>query len=198
MHKSRAEGYQKALEKYGISPKALQWSSWESQAKRLRELVKDIDFEGKSVLDVGCGFGDFINYIAAKNINFRYKGIDIVPEFIEFAKNRYSQFEFEARDYFNNPLEENFDIVVTSGTLNNYPENPMEDRKKNIATLWEHTNEVLAFNMAGGHPQPENSPEKRVFYADSLEILNYCFSLSSKVIFRHHYHDKDFTIVIFK
>ena len=198
MAQDNPDGYRKTLEKYSLSPKALQWNSWESQARRIREIIKDINFEDKSVLDVGCGFADLIPFIASKVQTFSYTGVDIVPEFIEFTKAKYPEYQFVTLDYFSHPLPEKFDIVITSGTLNNNSENALQERKLNIRTLFDQAKEAMAFNMAGNHPQPENLPEKRVFYADSLEILEFCFSLTSKVIFRHNYHDKDFTVVLFK
>lgn len=192
------ETYRRNFNKYGVSPKALKWKDTHAQDRRLKEIVKDIDFEGKSVLDVGCGFGDLIPYISAKTDNFKYTGIDIVPEFIEFAKSKYPQHEFQALDYFSKPTSETYDIVISSGTLNNRTQDPMEDRKKNISTLFEHAREVLAFNMAGGYPQPQNSDKSSIYYADSRLVVDYCLQLSSKVVLRHNYHPKDFTILLFR
>jgi hypothetical protein len=63
--------------------------------------------------------------------------------------------------------------------------------------MFEHAS-VLAFNMAGGHPQPKNIRKNRVYYVDSYQILKFCQSLTPKVIFRHHYRFNDFTIVMYK
>ena len=52
--------------------------------------------------------------------------------------------------------------------------------------------------MLGAHPQPANEKDSNVWYADSLEILEYCMTLTHRVILRANYHSKDFTILMYK
>ena len=66
MHRPRdmvgkRESYQKTFKKYGAHPKALRWTLKKAAEIRYSELVADLDFEGKSILDIGCGFGDIIS-----------------------------------------------------------------------------------------------------------------------------------------
>ena len=198
MLKSQIKGYQKRFEKYGVDPRALQCHSKKAQEVRFKQLVADIDFNGKRILDVGCGFGDIIPFIQKRAKVFKYTGVDVVPEFIKVANKKYPGREFVVRDYFNNPLANKFDIVLTSGTLNANIEGAIDFRKKAIKTMFNYTKEVFVFNMAGGFPQPKNKKTNRVYYADLLEIYEYCLSLSSRLILRNHYRSNDFTIVIFK
>lgn len=190
--------YQKRFRKYGGHSRALKWEHAGAKHQRARHLTGELNFSGKTVLDVGCGFGDVTWIIRKRTKDFTYTGVDIVPEFIEVAKKRYPGHRFLVRDYFANPLEENFDIVLCSGALNsNVPDN-MGWRKQAIATMWEHTKRALAFNMSGSHPQPENKEASQTWYADSLEILKYCLTLTHKVILLQHYHATDFTVILFK
>lgn len=207
MLKSHIKGYQKRFKKYGVDARALQWQSKNAQNIRLKELVVNIDFEGKSVLDVGCGFGDLIPYIEKKIKNlapyrtgagFEYTGCDLVPEFIEVAKNKFTHYKFLITNYFDNPLDRKFDIVVTSGTLNANIKNPYEYRKKAIRLMWVNANEVVAFNMAGGHPQPRNKKGNRVYYADLNKVVDFCKTLTTKIIIRKDYSPNDFTIILNK
>lgn len=69
-------------------------------------------------------------------------------------------------------------------------------RKEKISRLFDSAREVLAFNMAGGTDVMNES--KKIYYTNSQEILNYCMSITPKVIFKQHYHTKDFTIIMFK
>jgi SAM-dependent methyltransferase len=190
--------YQQAFKKHKVSPKSLMWTSQKSITIRYQEILTDLNFEGKTILDVGCAFGNIIPFISEKAKKFKYTGIDIVPEFIQVARNKYPKHRFILQDYYGHPLKEMFDIVFTSGTLNANFGKPLSFRKKAIKTLFDHAKECLVFNMAGFHPQPKNNNKNIVYYADSLAILKYCFSLTSKIIFRHHYHQKDFTILMFK
>lgn len=196
--KKKVKSYQGVFKKYGVHPKALYWTSEKAAELRYKELVADFDFEGKTILDVGCGFGDIIPYISRKTNKFDFTGVDMMPEFIQTAQKKYPEYRFILRDYFSHPMKEKFDIIISSGALNSNFKNVYRFRKKAIKTLFDHAREAIGFNMAGFYPQPENKKGYRVYYADSLTILKYCLSLSSKLVFRHHYHRKDFTIVIFK
>jgi len=189
--------YQKKYKKYGVDPKSLQWRQLGAAHQRFRQMWAEIDFNNVSVLDVGCGFGEMAKFLRKRYEGVKYTGVDIVPEFIEEAKKNYPEYEFEVRDYFKDPLEDKFDVILASGVLNSNLENNMEYRKKAIKIMFEHTKKVLAFNMAGAHPQPETEKGSNIWYADSLEVLGYSLTLTRRVLLRHQYHPTDFTIFMY-
>lgn len=198
MIKNRKKSYQSSYRKYGIGPKALKWCSEKAARQRYEQIVADIDFYKKSILDVGSGFGDIVPYIADKADIFSYTGIDIVPEFVREVKRIYPKHKFLVRDYFKQPLEKKFDIIICCGALNgNYNDN-LGFRKKAIKTMFDHTKECLVFNMAGRHPKPKTARHSNVWFADSKEISKYCETLSGRVLLKEDYHSNDFTIVMFK
>jgi len=189
--------YQKRYKKYGCDPKSLSWKSRGAAHQRFRQFWAEIDFNAKSVLDVGCGFGEMAKFLLKRYENIDYTGVDIVPEFIAEASKLYPACKFFVRDYFADPLPEKFDVVLASGVLNSNIKNNLKYRQKAIKTMFEHTKKVLAFNMLGGYPQPPTPEGSNVWYADSLEILKYCMSLTRRVIFRANYHPRDFTIFMY-
>lgn len=191
--------FQKSYKTYGYSPSALQWTSRQTMDNRFEALTRTINFENKNILDVGCGFGDIIPFIEKKTKNYDYLGVDLVDEIVFEARKQYPKYKFTSGDYFSDPIKEEFDIVLTSGTLNgNLGLETLEFRLKAIGVMWEHAREVCAFNMLGSHPQPGNDPGYLVYYADSLEILSFCLTLTPKLVFIQDYDPEDFTIVMFK
>ena len=50
----------------------------------LRQLQKHVQPEGKSLLDVGCSYGGFME--AAKDVGFGVCGFDIVPQAVDYVK----------------------------------------------------------------------------------------------------------------
>ena len=81
--------YQDHYAEYGIGPKALQWSSMRSIEMRYGALIDEsVDFENKTILEIGPGFGYGIPYIKARAKKFDYTGIDLVPEFVGVAAAR--------------------------------------------------------------------------------------------------------------
>lgn len=189
--------YQEKYKKYGVDPKSLCWHQKGAAHQRFRQFWAEIDFNGKSVLDVGCGFGEMAKFLHKRYVGVSYTGVDIVPEFIEEAKKLYPFYEFSVRDYFSNPIAQKFDIVLASGVLNSNVGDNMAWREKNIKVMFEHTRKVLAFNMLGAYPQPENNSGSNIWYADSLNVLKYCATLTRRVIFRANYHPVDFTILMY-
>lgn len=193
--------YRQKFKEFGVSPQALQWKSKGAAHQRFRQFWAEIDFDNKNVLDVGCGFGELGNFLTKRYENVKYKGVDIMPEFIENGKKIYPQLNLETADYFGQPSPELYDTVICSGALNSNfgtKEENLEFRKNAIKVMFEHATSVLAFNMLGGHPATQNKEDSNIWYSDSLEILEYCMSLSRRVVLRHHYHPTDFTIFMYK
>jgi trans-aconitate methyltransferase len=158
----------------------------------------EIDFNNKSVLDVGCGFGEMARFLKKRYKNVSYLGIDFLPEFVSRARKLHPEYKFKVGNYFTGPLREKFDVVIASGVLNSNVNGNIEYRKKAIKIMYEHAKQVLAFNMLGSHPQPLNNSKSNVWYADSLEILDYCLTLTRRVVLKTNYHPKDFTILMYR
>lgn len=191
--------YKAKFKKFGVSPKSLLWKSRGAAHQRFREFWREIDFSGKSVLDIGCGFGEFGNFLTKRYNNVAYKGVDITDSFIESGHKLYPHLSLEVANFLTITKAERFDIVVASGVLNsNYQSDNMNYRTSAIKKMFELTDGVLAFNMLGAHPQPKNNNESNIWYADSLKILEYCMSLTRRVVFRSSYHPRDFTIFMYK
>lgn len=196
--------YRDKFKKFGVSSKSLLWKSRGAAHQRFRQFWAEINFNGKTILDIGCGFGEMGNFITKRYKNVKYKGIDITPEFIENGHKLYPQLDFEIGDFHELTKTESYDVVLASGVLNSNllaqasVENNMDYRKKAIAKMFSLTNDVFAFNMLGGHPAPNNDPKSNVWHSDSLEILEYCMSLTRRVILRANYHPRDFTIFMYK
>ncbi len=189
--------YQEKFNKYGVDPRSLLWKERGAAHQRFRQFWAEIDFNGQSVLDVGCGFGEFGKFLTKRYQGVKYTGVDIVPEFIEAGKKLYPYLELKVEDFLRKDFSK-FDVVIASGVLNSNTENNLEYRKKAIARMFGFAKKILAFNMLGAHPQPQNDPESNVWYADSLQILEYCMSLTRRVILRASYHPRDFTILLYK
>lgn len=189
--------YQKNFEKHGVDPGSLQWHQKGAAHQRFRQMWAEIDFNSKSVLDVGCGFGEMAKFLKKRYEGVAYTGVEIVPEFIKVAKKHHPEYRFEVRDYFEDPMPQKFDVVMASGVLNSNVENNMGYRKKAIKIMFEHAKKVCVFNMLGGHPQSETEEGSNVWYADSMDVLKYCLGITRRVILRHHYHPTDFTIFMY-
>lgn len=95
----------------------------------LRRMLNLISFN--TVLEVGCGEGHIINFIASnfKGIR-RAEGFDIGSEVIRYAKEIYPNILFQAFSLYDNPYESNsFEITVCCEVLEHleYPDKGLEE-----------------------------------------------------------------------
>lgn len=79
------------------------------------EIIKSENWEGKKVLEIGCGEGDLASLIAFHGGNVT--AIDFSAEAIKIAKKKYSldKCEFICCDY--KDISDKYDIVVMKGVL---------------------------------------------------------------------------------
>jgi SAM-dependent methyltransferase len=192
-----SESYKKSYKKFGRDLKSLKWKNEKAAEKRYKELTSNLDFNNKTILDVGCGFGNIIPFIKIKTKSFTYTGIDIVPEFIKEAKSTYSEYEFKIFDFTKDEINQNYDIILASGSLNSNRDNNLKWRINIIKKLFAKCNYALTFNMAGDLGET-NKKKNNIWYANPLEILKYCLTLTKKISFKTGYTYKDFTVVMYK
>lgn len=107
-------------EKYGYSPKVLGWDKGKQDLRFSILTSQYNDFQGKRILDVGCGFGDFKLFLDKKisSSSYSYTGIDLNENLIQLAKEKFENGEFYAGNYLNFEPEEKFDYAVSSGMFN--------------------------------------------------------------------------------
>lgn len=104
-------------QRYGDDGANLFWSDKASQYARFKLLSKIGDLSKASVLDVGAGFGDFLDFAQEYSVNIgNYVGVDIIPAIIEIAEKKHPDKRFEVRDIIQTPYADNsFDFVIGSG-----------------------------------------------------------------------------------
>ena len=47
-----------------------------------------------TLLDFGCGFSDFAQFLEKKKFNVKYYGCDLIDAFLKVSKNKYPQYTF--------------------------------------------------------------------------------------------------------
>lgn len=84
------------------------------------EILKEINWKGKKVLDVGCGTGNFALKAAKKGANVL--GIDFAEEAINIAKKTRKHKNLQFKKLNAAEITEKYDIIVSIGTLEHMDE----------------------------------------------------------------------------
>lgn len=81
---------------------------------KFQQLTKDINFEGKTVLDVGCNVG-YLGYLALNQGAKSVVGIDTNRDNINRAKDLFPEITFRCEDV--EDIYGSYDIIIASGML---------------------------------------------------------------------------------
>ncbi len=204
MHRSDKQAYidryTKRLQQFGYSPQTLGWGQNGRQEVRF-SVLGDLILKqaGCSILDVGCGFADFHDYLVARGWSGRYCGIDIVPGLLEIAKQRHPQLDLRAVDIVDFPLEQasQFDFVVASGVFNAKLEE--QDNKEHIERCVTHmfhlTKTATCVDFLSTHVDFQ---DPLAWHTDPGWAAALANRLSGRFQIRHDYMPFEFALIVFK
>ena len=132
--------YARNVQEHGFSARTLLYYSSKPHEAKVKQycdillgLIQNKQIiPGDSLLDIGCGYGSFVEQFitSLKSINFSieqfsYRGIDLVPHFIQYVQERFDTngLIFENMDLATYKGEEDWCILL--GVVNSIP-NPRE------------------------------------------------------------------------
>lgn len=187
--------YTNLITKYGIDIRALDWGSCESQQLRFSILSQIGDLNGKTLLDVGCGLGDFYDWLKRSGIITKYTGIDITPKMIEISAQRFPEASFNIANLLDKNEMGHFDFVFASGIFTHRQIDSLSVFETMIKKMFAVCNRAVAFNSLSNWTHTKEGDE---FHADPLETIAFCHTLTPWVVLRHDYHPRDFTIYMYK
>ena len=204
--KEEIKGYYEPLIKHYTpeSTRFVSWNSTNNQHLRYFQLVDNIDFNFSSVLDVGCGVGDFLEYLNTNHFSLKdYKGIDILDEMVNGAKLKYPDINVECVDVFD--YFETHDYAVCNGTINTRIFHEDEQQKSFgfnfIDKLNSITTKGFAINFLTDFTADELKTNELFYYSPEL-IYTYCKMNYRNVKIISDYSDglneDDCTIIVYK
>jgi SAM-dependent methyltransferase len=176
------------------SVESLGWRNAASQQRRFEVIVEACDFEGASVLDVGCGRGDLKAFLEARVDRFSYLGLEHMPAFVDEARARYAGYpetDIVQCDFSAVALP-SADCVVASGALG-YRCPDADFHLTMIRRMFDAARRAVVFNMLDANAFPEHP---LLTGRDRHEILAFCRTLSPRVEVIDGYLDDDFTVCV--
>jgi len=183
--------YQGLLNDHGPSTLVADATTIENQRIRYEVLAVMADYNGKSVLDVGCGLGWFAEYLSWKFVDVKYTGVDISPLLIEQAQKLYPHQQFMCADILEDELPQH-DIVVCNGIFYLLQLTPYKYMFEIIRRGYEIVNEALLFTSLNGHEMMTSVSHNGEFWARPDLVLGFVMDLCTKVVLRADYLPQDF------
>jgi 2-polyprenyl-3-methyl-5-hydroxy-6-metoxy-1,4-benzoquinol methylase len=181
--KELIEFYNRHLKDFGDKPQAVRWTP-EGQRRRFETLLAIAgDISGKTVLDFGCGKGDFCGFLKEKGVSTDYCGIDINDALISTAKIKYPEDEFIALDIDETAFNRTFDIVFVCGVFNLRIAGIEDSTKTLLKNLFSLCRKALHANLLTYYV-PQRNVE--LFYVKPEEILEFVIrEISGSVTLKH-------------
>lgn len=193
------ERYENRLREYGYSEEALGWGRKGRQQLRFSVLASQWNLEGKTILDLGAGFGDF--YAFARRFHIQgYRGIDITPGLVDIGMQLYGRdpnFELICGSVTDEANLYECDIAIISG-LFNFRLNNGKNREfieEVLRLAFKKARIGVACNFVTDHVDFRDS---LIHYQSPTEILDFALSLTRNITFVQNYMPFEFSIFLDK
>jgi SAM-dependent methyltransferase len=187
-YKNNTQFYKRVIKKYGISARGVHWNCEESQYLRFEILSEFIKTEIKDsiVVDAGCGFGEYYNYLYDNNLKPKaYIGIDCEEEMINSASKRFLNTKFILKNILEDKLPL-ADYYICSGAMNILKEKEVFTF---IKRAYKASTKGFIFNFLKEDPLSNISIDT---------VLGFCKSICSEIKINDDYLDNDVSIFLKK
>jgi SAM-dependent methyltransferase len=192
--------YSSRLAVYGATSQGVDWNGPTSHDLRHRQFFRLIDNSwDASILDLGCGFGDFLRFLRAEGHRGTYIGYDIAPNMIAEAIRLHGEGVDRQWRVGANPTE-TADFAIASGIFNVKAGVLTETWTRYVRAtidILAHTGRRgFAFNVLSLSSDPERR-RPDLYYADPAEILDYSLiRFGRSVALLQDYGLYEFTLVV--
>ena len=192
-----ARWYREHVRRFGYGYKALGFGRRSSQEKRFAAILALGSFHGRRVLDVGCGFGDFLAYLNARGVHPLYTGLDICPPMIDRCRKRFGNegARFAIGDALTYEPDAAFDYVIASGIFGYAAKGTRERLRPTLEHLFSIADIGLAVNFLSGCAPRRSAGRLYVYPWDMLQLA---LGLTPAVRLDHRYLPNDFTLCMYK
>jgi SAM-dependent methyltransferase len=196
------EYYAGTLAQHGATPRGVDWKDQASHDVRHRQFLRLLADEPEaSVLDVGCGYGDFLPFLRAAGHRGRYIGCDVAAPMVEAARRLHGEGPDQAFIIGTAP-EDAADYAIGSGILNVMrgagPAAWAVHVQSTIAALHAAGRRGFGFNMLSLNSDPERR-RPDLHYGDPPAVLADCLARYGRhVAVLQDYGLWEFTVLVRK
>jgi SAM-dependent methyltransferase len=179
-----AEVYAAALAADGATPRGVLWPNAQNLATRFDILLAPLELAGDcattpvKLLDLGCGPGLLLDYLAEQGLlaAVDYTGVDVFDATLQLAAKRWPQNRFELRDVRDRPFEAGaFDYCIICGAFTGRFQVRYTDMenlvRETLRVIWPSVRLGLGFNVMSKHVDWERED---LFHWPLDDMLAFC------------------------
>jgi SAM-dependent methyltransferase len=187
--------FERLLDGFGFNLQGLDYGRPESQRIRFEVLAEAIPDRDARLLDVGCGLGDYADFLAERRPRIVYSGVDLTEKMVAEARRLHPNLDLKVADILDPSFNEHFDVVTAIGIFYLLGGDAFSTARRLVRRMWELCGCVLAFSTLSTLA-PNKQPGE--FYADPTEMLRFCLQLTPWCVLRHDYLPHDFSVYMFR
>lgn len=194
--------YSEKIRTHGATPKGVDWNGAESQSRRFEQLAAL--FRGQrsfSLNDIGCGYGALLEFLAARDLDIEYRGLDISDDMIDAARSRHAARRNVTFSRGWCPRE-TADYSVASGIFNVKGDASdaewLEYLHGTLDEMDRFSIRGFAFNCLSTYSDAERR-RGDLYYADPLQLFDRCKTrYAGNLALLHDYGLYEFTLLVRK
>ncbi|MDA8084953.1 MAG: class I SAM-dependent methyltransferase [Nitrospiraceae bacterium] len=188
--------FSKSLQLHGDRPEAVRWTPPGQiiHYKCMLDIAPSI--EGATILDFGCGKGDFYGFLRDNGITVSYTGFDINPELVALARQKYPEVPFSVFDITRDELTADFDYIFLCGVFNLKVQGLDDLIRLTLKKLFPHCRTGLAYNGLSAHAPHKDFELHYVYPGDMLSFA--IEELTPAVTLRQDRLFHDFTLFAYQ
>jgi SAM-dependent methyltransferase len=189
--------YEDKVRQFGFDHRGLGFRNRSSQEKRFEALLDLGDFHGRRLLDVGCGFGDLLDFLMRRGVRPVYTGLDVCKPMIRRCQERFQGdvAHFVGADVLEYQPAETYDYVVASGIFGLDAEGSRERIRPSLERMfgWSRIGTAVNF-LSANYPHPVDGR----IYVEPGKALEAALTLTPAVRLDHTYLPNDFTLHLYR
>lgn len=165
------------------------------QRMRYESFVLGNDLSHSSLLDVGCGAGDFLHHLKQRNLDVSYTGTDISAYMINTCQFRFPEHEFQHVDIADLDASRRFDYVVSFGIHNIRIDSGWHILKEYTAKQFELCSKAAHISILTDR---YSGFDKHIQSWTAEKVLETALAITPYVVLRHDYLPNDFSVTLYR
>jgi SAM-dependent methyltransferase len=195
-----ADYYASKLELHGSTPQGVDWNGQASHELRHRQFLRLLEgAPDASVLDLGCGFGDFLRFLRTSGHRGTFIGYDVAASMVEKARALHGEGADRQWRVGAHPAEV-ADFAIASGIFNVRGDIPDQSWTPYVHQTIDALARAGRFGFAFNLLSLSSDPERRrpnLYYADAAGMLSHCLARYGRsVALLQDYGLYEFTVVV--